>query len=174
MTLRCGMVERMSSKRVYERKRDLDRLLDEPDIEGETTAQERAVAEEAIRNFKSGGAELLDTATPFLWAYYRSVVSVFTAAERDDYGIPEIPQSADIWEQVEFRLPPALTFGGNRLEPGRSYISFEGEVSWEPEHGLQLVFEHGLRVCKVGPYDGHCTNAHAYADGSLLGVVFKS
>lgn len=46
-------------------------------------------------------------------------------------------------------------------------------MSWEPEHGLQLVFENGLTVCKVGPYDGHNTNAHAYADASLLNVVFK-
>ena len=52
-------------------------------------------------------------------------------------------------------------------------MSFEGEVSWEREHGLQLVIEEGARVCKVGPYDGHVTMAHAYGDPSLLGVIFK-
>jgi len=26
---------------------------------------------------------------------------------------------------------------------------------------------------KVGPYDGHSTNAHAYGDVSLLGTVFR-
>lgn len=57
------------------------------------------------------------------------------------------------------------------LAPGRSYLSFEGEVSWEPEHSLQLVFEDGWRVCKVSPYDGHVTVADAYGDSSLLGVV---
>jgi hypothetical protein len=51
------------------------------------------------------------------------------------------------------------------------YLSFEGEVSREPEHGLQLVHEDGQRVCKVGPYDGHVTVAHAHGDPSLLGVV---
>jgi hypothetical protein len=57
--------------------------------------------------------------------------------------------------------------------PELSYISFEGEVTWEPEHGLQLVFEHGRRVCKVGPYDGHHTKGHAYGDPALIDVVFK-
>ncbi len=108
-----------------------------------------------------------------MWAYYSSVASAFSPAEREDYGIPEIPASADIWSEAEFQLPPTLGFGRGALEPGRSYLSFEGEVSWEPEHGLQLVFEHGLSVCKVGPYDGHYTNAHAYGDASLLDVVFK-
>jgi hypothetical protein len=68
---------------------------------------------------------------------------------------------------------PALALGGGAHEPGRSYISFEGNVSWDPEHGLRLVVEHGLRVCKVGQYDGHHTNAHAYDDIALLDVVFR-
>ena len=87
--------------------------------------------------------------------------------------MPTIDESADIWEHVEIRFAPSFTLGGGRFAPAPSYISFEGEVSWEIEHGLQLVFEHGRRVCKVGPFDGHDTNAHAYGDESLLGVVFK-
>ena len=43
-----------------------------------------------------------------------------------------------------------------------------------PEYDLQIVFKNGLRVNKVGPYDGHVTNADAYADDSLEDVVFKS
>ncbi|MBO0834789.1 MAG: hypothetical protein J2P28_04615 [Actinobacteria bacterium] len=57
--------------------------------------------------------------------------------------------------------------------PGRSYLSFEGEVSWEPEHGMQLVYEDGQRLCKVSQYDGHVTVAHALGDPSLLGVIFR-
>jgi len=37
---------------------------------------------------------------------------------------------------------------------------------------LQLVVEEGRRVCEVGPYDGHVTNPAAFADLSLLNVVF--
>jgi uncharacterized protein DUF6985 len=86
--------------------------------------------------------------------------------------VPQIQDSADIWEHVQFRHPPEWRLGGGPLTPGRSYLSFEGEVSWEPEHGLQLVYEDGQRVCKVSQYDGHVTVAHAYGDPSLLGVVF--
>ena len=89
------------------------------------------------------------------------------------YGIPDIQPKSDIWDQVDFRSPPEIRRGGTPLEPAPAYLSFEGEVSWEPEHGLQLVFEHGQRVCKVGPYDGHNTNAHAFADLSLIDVIFK-
>ena len=124
-------------------------------------------------NFTSRGPELLDAATDHLWAYYRSVAAALSPAEREQRGVPTIDESGDIWEQVEIRFPPAFTLGGRRFAPARSYISFEGEVSWEIEHGLQLVVEDGRRVCKVGPYDGHVTNAHAYGDESLLGVVFR-
>ncbi|WP_394298793.1 DUF6985 domain-containing protein [Allosalinactinospora lopnorensis] len=65
---------------------------------------------------------------------------------------PEIPDSADIWEHVQFHHPPEWRLGGGPLTPGRSYLSFGGEVSWEPEHGLQLVYEDGRRVCKASRY----------------------
>lgn len=133
----------------------------------------RDAFEEAGRNFRVAGPEILAQATPHLWAYYRSFAEEFSLEERADYGIPTLPASADIWEEVTMTRPPGLSVGRSPLSPGRAYLSFEGEVSWEPEHGLQLVIEEGRRVCKVGPYDGHVTNAHAYGDASLLGVVFK-
>ena len=168
----------MATERSTELKRLLDELVILPDpMSGEPGYVEpgqkaQLVFAQAVGNFLNGGPELLDDATEHLWAYYRSVVLEFTAAERTDYGIPELLATADIWEQVEFREPPSKQLGEPPLEPALSYISFEGEVSWEPEHGLQLVFEHGLRLCKVGPYDGHNTNAHAAGDLSVLDVVF--
>jgi hypothetical protein len=42
----------------------------------------------------------------------------------------------------------------------------------EPEHGLQVVFQNGLRVNKVGPYDGHLTNSDAYGDDNLEQAVY--
>ena len=164
----------MPSKRVRELKQRLDELASSADFDELTTdPEERGVLEEAIRNFRNAGPELLDDATPYLWAYYRSVASAFEADERKEYGIPELTESGDIWDEVEIRSPPELRLGGTQHEPGRSYVSFEGNVSWEVEHGLQLVFEHGERVCKVSPYDGHVTNAHAWNDLRLLGVIFK-
>jgi hypothetical protein len=53
------------------------------------------------------------------------------------------------------------------------YISLECECEWEEEHGLQIVFKNGLRVNKVGPYDGHVTHSDAYADKSLEDVIYR-
>jgi len=162
----------MASTRVRDLKALLDRLAAEAEFDEEPTAEEEILRRQAIGGFIAGGAQLLDEATPFLWAYYHRTAAEFTPEERARYGIPEIPDSADIWEHVQFRHPPWWSLGGGPLMPGRSYLSFEGEVSWEPEHGLQLVYEDGQRVCKVSQYDGHVTVAPAYGDPSLLSVVF--
>jgi hypothetical protein len=162
----------MASNRVRDLKALLDRLAEQAECDEEPTAEEQALRREAISGFIAGGAQLLEEATPFMWAYYRSTAAEFGPEERAQYGIPEIPDSADIWEHVQFRCPPWWSPGRGPLTPGRSYLSFEGEVSWEPEHGLQLVYEDGQRVCKVSQYDGHVTVAHARSDPSLLGVVF--
>ena len=164
----------MPTTRVIELKQILDGLARMRDPENEPSPEDQPLFDEAVANFLRGGPLLLDEATEFMWAYYRSVASQFGPTERASYGIPELAPGSDIWDQVEFPSnPPTLRRGGTRLEPGPSYISFEGEVTWEPEHGLQLVFEHGLRVCKVGPFDDHNTNAHAFGDESLIDVVFK-
>ncbi len=157
----------MISPLIRELKATLDRLVETPQFVDEWTADQAKVFAKAAANFKRSSLDVLAAATPFLRMYYEASRGQIAA------GAPPIPVDADIWKHVAFVHGPEFGIGGTRLEPGRSYISFEGEVTWEPEHGLQLVFEHGLRVCKVGPYDGHFTNAHAYGDESLLGTVFR-
>lgn len=157
-----------------ELKARLDVLLDEEDIELDavfTDEQERA-REQAAENFRAAGPELLATATPYLWEYYRATAAEFTREQCVAYGIPLLDPGTDIWSQVTLTNPPSIELGRPPHSPAPAYISFEGEVSWEPEHGLQLVVEDGRHVCKVGPYDGHVTNAHASGDLARLGVVF--
>lgn len=155
-------------------KQALDLLVGAPEFYGEEPEPaEKLVFDEAVRNFRAAGPELLNEATPYLWAYYRSTAEEFDLQQRAEYGIPELGDGAEIWDEVTVTSPPTIRLGGSRLAPGTSYLSFEGEVTWEPEHGLQLVFEHGLRVCKVGPYDGHDTVAHAFDDETLLGEVYR-
>lgn len=132
------------------------------------------VLSEAVSNFKAGEPQLLNEAAKYMWQYYQDVAGNFSPEELEEYNIPIITSQGNVWNHIQFYNAPIVAIGGkNTYEPGRSYISFEGEVAWEEEHRLQLVFDHGLRVCKVGPYDGHYTNAHAYADESLVDIIYK-
>jgi hypothetical protein len=79
----------------------------------------------------------------------------------------DIADPRDVWNHVQFG--DALTVG-RRDDDGFVYISLESDCDWKPEHGLQMVFVNGRRVNKVGPYDGHFTNADAYGDANSLGV----
>jgi hypothetical protein len=153
-------------------KSQMDDLVDQIDLDDDS-AEHRQLAAEVTDAFKGIHPSALENATSALWQYYQSVVAEYPAEERRAYGIPDVEPGADIWEQVSFRFSPTLSAGDKSLAPARAYLSFEGEVSWEPEYGLQLVFEDGVRVCKVGPYDGHSTVAHAFGDASLLGVIFR-
>lgn len=155
-------------------KASLDLLIPRIDlVDGEFTSEQLAAFETAKQNFLAAGPEILAAATEHLWAYYRDIASEFSPENRNDYGIPELGEDADIWAEVTITEPPVLNVGDDPLAPAPAYLSFEGEVSWEPEHGLQLVFENGRTVCKVGPYDGHSTTAHAYNDPSLLTTIYK-
>lgn len=155
-------------------KARLDLLIPQIDLfDGEFTPDQLAAFDAAKRSFLAAGPEILAAATEHLWAYYRGTAEEFTPEDREDYGIPELGADADIWAEVSITGPPVLDVGGEPLAPAAAYLSFEGEVSWEDEHGLQLVFENGRTVCKVGPYDGHSTNAHAHGDPSLLTTVYE-
>lgn len=168
------MVTPHSSPLLAGLKSALDELLSKEDPDDAVfTAEQDEDRARAAHAFTASGPELLDAATPYLWEYYRAVAAEFGPTQLREYGIPTFGPDTDIWGQVSFSTPPSIEVGRPPFAPARAYISFEGEVSWEPEHGLQLVFENGSRVCKVGPYDGHVTNAHAFADVSLLDVVFK-
>ena len=61
--------------------------------------------------------------------------------------------------EVPLTVEGALTLPGEDGPDAASpcYVNFEGEVPWEPEHGLQLVFDATGAVCRVGPYTGHLT-----------------
>lgn len=148
----------VASDRMGELKALLDRAAGQAELDKDYDPDEdEGLRSEAVSAFVAGGVRLLEEATPALWRYYRDTIAEFTPEERREYGLPEIPESADIWEHVSFPHEEASWQLGDEPFRGRSYLSFEGEVSWEPEHGLQLVFEDGQRVCKAGPYDGHLT-----------------
>jgi uncharacterized protein DUF6985 len=142
-------------------------LLDraEPD-QDPPAAEQRVLFAEAVAAIRAGGAPLLDTVTPHLWEYYGDRAD---ACGEDNLGMTPLADGDDIWEHVELAAPPSLHVGfGPPDEPSPCYVSFEGEVSWEPEHGLQVVFDHSGAVCRVGPYSGRLTNTGPFA-GAVYG-----
>jgi hypothetical protein len=60
----------------------------------------------------------------------------------------------------------------DRRRGRQAHVSVECECDWEPEHGLQIVVRDGAAVTKVGPFDGHLTNAAAYANDALHDVIY--
>ncbi|MEJ2871453.1 hypothetical protein WCD74_27085 [Actinomycetospora sp. OC33-EN08] len=133
-------------------------LLDRAEADVPAAPEEHRRYDEAVAAIRAGGAELLDTATPYLWMYYRDVAATVDA---EDLGIAPLGDGDDIWEHVRLRRPPTLATGFGSYEPSPCYVDFHGGVTWEPEHGLQLVFDHTGRLCRVGPVSGHLTVAAA-------------
>jgi hypothetical protein len=117
----------------------------------------------AIANFLTIGEEVLKRAEPFLFRYYQDCVRATGAGAT-------IAKPADIWRHLHFGDEPQVkrrAYGDKGI-----YVSLSCRCDWEEEHGLELVFRNGLTVNKVGPFDGHATNADAYAEPSFEDVVY--
>lgn len=136
-------------------------------IEGYEDEEFRDDFKGAIRNFLEADPSVLKEATPHVYQYYQDI----TALAADDEERIDIASADDVWNHVEFGRELIVS---RRQGSDRSvYISVECECAWEPEHGLQIVFENGRRVNKIGPYDGHLSNADAFDDSSLENVVYR-
>jgi len=123
----------------------------------------------AIRAFLVLDRSALVAAAPSIFAYYRDVMDDVVAAGDDDWHV-EIDGPEDVLDHIQLGNEPMVARDGHGDR--HVYVSLECECDWEPEHGLQLVFRDGHTVTKVGPYDGHLTNAAAHADSDLDGVVY--
>jgi hypothetical protein len=134
------------------------------DFVDETDLQQQAQV--ALR-FAASDASVMRTGTEWVHAYYADIRQV---GLEDGFEVePSTMAGPDqVWEFVSFPEDVHIS----RDEGGRVYVDLECECSWEPEHGMQLVLEEGVRVTKVSEYDGHLTNAHAYNRPDLEGVVY--
>jgi hypothetical protein len=122
----------------------------------------------AISNLLSASPSVLREAEGHVYQYYQDMRRL--SSESDDEPV-SIASPADVWHHVDFGSEPVVSrrpYGDRRV-----YVSLECSCDWEAEHGLQIVFREGKRVCKVGPFDGHLTNADAYADDALEDVVYR-
>jgi hypothetical protein len=123
----------------------------------------------AIANFLSGTPEVLREADEALFRYYKDLEKWWL--EADDNRVP-IKSADELWQHVQLGSELMVTrraYGDRGI-----YISVECNCDWEEEHGLQLVLRDGLRVSKVGPYDGWLTHSDAYDDKELEHVIYPS
>lgn len=86
-----------------------------------------------------------------------------------EMGIPEKPE--DIWDHV---TPNVVGVWKGRGDDKHTYIFVEANCVWEEEHGLLLVWRDGKVLNKAGGFDGHPTNAGAYADNAMSDVVYRA
>lgn len=119
----------------------------------------------AISNFIALEPSALTDVEEHVFRYYLDGKDDFEPGEP---GYVEIARASDVWKHVQFGDEARVGREGNAV-----YISVASNCDWEPEHGFQIVFKDGLRVNKVGEFDGHFTNAHAYDDESLENVVYR-
>ncbi|MBL7255249.1 DUF6985 domain-containing protein [Paractinoplanes lichenicola] len=117
----------------------------------------------AIRTFLALDRSALVAATPHIYAYYRDITELVDFVDVDIAGP----------DQVLDHIQPGYEITVSR-EADHVYVSLECNCDWEPEHGLQLVFRDGAEITKVSPYDGHVTNAAAYGDPALEGIIYRS
>jgi uncharacterized protein DUF6985 len=101
-----------------------------------------------------------------VFAYYRDVARMCAAG---GYPCVSIERPGDVWRHVRPGPEPTVERSGDRV-----FVSVQCECAWDPEHGLQIVFAGGAAVTKVGPYDGHLTNATAFGRDDLDDVVYVS
>ena len=106
-----------------------------------------------------------------VYAYYQDFRDAVGGEDWMDkeMGVPEKPE--DIWS---FVYPNELgIWPGDDGDPNH-YVFLEANCGWEEEHGLLLVWRNGAMLNKAGGFDGHATNANAYADDSLREIVYKA
>jgi hypothetical protein len=122
----------------------------------------------AIRNFLALDKSALDAFSSYVFAYYKDHSE--DAEPGDDWYV-DIASPEQVWDHVQLGHEPMVQ---RRAHGDKGiYISLECNCAWEPEHGLQIVFKNGLKVNKIGPYDGHLTNSDAYAKEKLEDVIYK-
>jgi hypothetical protein len=130
--------------------------------------KDKAAVHRAVATFLSNGTAL-PVASADVLAYYRDTARLFRE-QGEELKLPEIAEPGLVWDYVSF----GREFHIDRDVDGHVFVSVECECAWEPEHGLQLVLRGGGTITKVGPFDGHLTNASAYGRADLEDVVYVS
>lgn len=124
----------------------------------------------AIENFLCLTDSALKDVEGDVFDYYKDI-----ERELDSQTIPGsrfkvIKSPREVWNHVHFGTEAIVS--RRRHGDKGIYISLGCGCDWEVEHGMQIVFKNGLKINKIGPYDGHLTNSDAFDNESLENVVY--
>jgi len=115
---------------------------------------------EAVDAFLSLGEADRLAASGRVCAYHREIVE---QAERrgvaDFLGIEprSLKEPNDIWQ---FVTPTGVCVDRREDYDRDVYVTVACDCTWEPEHGLQLVYRRGGQLVRVSGQDGHLTDAN--------------
>lgn len=140
-------------------------------LEGYADDAQKADYQRALQNLVHLDSAALTAVEPHVLQYCNEMLALYEAADRP---YVDIEHPSDVWKHVQFDSELLVTRREDDDEEDGIYFSLSCSCDWAREHGLVLVLRDGLAFTKVGPYDGHLTNADAYGDPSLQGVIFKS
>lgn len=119
----------------------------------------------AIANFLAASPDVLRTADLELKYYYQDIPQPFWRWFRFSPAAKKLWQSVQFGKTVYVQRRPAGDRG--------IYITVDCEFGAAVEDGLYLVFKNGSSLTKLGPFDGHLTNAEAFADSAFENVVYR-
>lgn len=128
----------------------------------------------ALKSFLALNTDHRQADARHLFAYCNETILAVGEDVIEDMGGVK-PTLDQIWDHVKVRH---IFFGkldvGKYVSTPTVYLQIEADVSWEPEHGLQMSWADGNQLVKVGPFNGPPTNGHAKADPSFDKFVFYS
>lgn len=106
-----------------------------------------------------------------VFSYYQDIYAMVGGEDWLDEKMGVVSSAKQIWSHV---TPGPIFLESGHGSDASQYVVMEAECTWEGEHGLMMVWKDGRNLCKVGGYDGHVTNANAYADDKLINIVYSA
>jgi hypothetical protein len=126
----------------------------------------------AIEAFLDLDRSALEDAARDVFAYYQDIRERVEAHDGydDEDSVPEIAGPDEVLDHIEPGIEAIIardTHGDREV-----CVAVTCTCDWERIHGLQIVFSRGRVVSRVGPFDGHMSNAAAHDRADLVGVVY--
>ena len=126
-----------------------------------------------MRNFLAHGSDAIQGSEGYLWEYYQDTKNRHeTTREFDD--VPILTESKQVWDHVKFGIGTFVHIRRRAFGNKAVYVLIEGSCGWDQTSGLSIVLYQGSKVTRVGGYDGHLSNADAFAMPDLENIVYAS